>query len=83
MKVKYDLQTDALYIDLSSGKYDKTKKITESILVDLTKTGKVIGIEILDASTNIQKFDPTNLAINLQFQNLEKPTPLHLLKHQS
>lgn len=81
MKVKYDSQIDALYIDLSSGKYDKTKKITESILVDLTKTGKVIGIEILDASTNIQKFDPTNLAINLQFQNLEKPTPLHLLKH--
>jgi uncharacterized protein YuzE len=33
MKVNYDPQIDALYIDLSSGKYDKTKKITDSILV--------------------------------------------------
>lgn len=58
MKIKYDSKIDALYIDFAEGLYDKSKKITDSIVVDLTKEGKVLGIEILDASENIQKFDP-------------------------
>ena len=60
MKIKYDSKIDALYIDLAKGKYDVSKKITDSIVVDLTKDGKVLGIEILDASENIQKFDPAS-----------------------
>lgn len=70
MKVKYDPKIDALYIDLSSGKYDMTKKITDSILVDVTKDGKVLGIEILDASENIGHFDPHNLNISIASKNL-------------
>jgi uncharacterized protein YuzE len=66
MKVKYDSKIDALYIDLAEGRYDKSKKITEGILVDLTKNGKVLGIEILDATRNIQQFDPLSLNLNLQ-----------------
>ncbi|MEK7165637.1 MAG: DUF2283 domain-containing protein [Patescibacteria group bacterium] len=60
MKIKYDSKIDALYIDLAEGLYDKSKKITGNIVVDLTKEGKVLGIEILDASENIQKFNPVN-----------------------
>jgi len=65
MKIRYDSKIDALYINLASGKYDKSKKITDSIVVDLTKSGKVLGIEILDASENIQKFDPNNLKVGI------------------
>ena len=54
MKIKYDSKVDALYIHLSNGKYNQSKKITDSVLVDLTKSGKVLGIEILDASENIR-----------------------------
>lgn len=68
MQVKYDSQVDALYIDLAEGEYDKSKKITETIVVDLTKDGKVLGIEILDATENIKQFDPSNLALNLQLK---------------
>jgi uncharacterized protein YuzE len=57
MKIKYDSKTDALYPDLAGGKYDKSKKITEGILVDLTKGGKILGIEILDATKNISMID--------------------------
>lgn len=75
MKINYDPKVDALYIDLSPGKYDRTKKITDSILVDVTKTGKVLGIEILDASENIAHFNP------------KKPIPTKLdqipLRHSS
>ncbi len=70
MKVKYDPKIDALYIDLKDGKYEKTKKITDSILVDVTKEGKALGIEILDASENIKHFDPQELNLSLQLKNL-------------
>lgn len=70
MKVNDDPKIDALYIDLSSGIYDKTKKITDSILVDMTKNGKVLGIEILDASENIGHFDPSVVSIQVQSKNL-------------
>lgn len=61
MKIKYDTKTDSLYIDINSGKYDQTKKITDSILVDITKNGKILGIEILEASNNIDQFNPDKL----------------------
>ncbi len=70
MKVNYDPKIDALYIDLSRGRYETTRKITDSILVDMTKDGKVLGIEILDASENIGHFDPQQLNIRLQLKNL-------------
>lgn len=65
MKIKYDTKTDSLYIDLNSGKYDQSKKITDDILVDVTKSGKILGIEILEASENIQHFNPTRFTKHL------------------
>lgn len=70
MKLSYDAKTDSLSIDLATGKYFQTRKITESILVDFTKEGKVLGIEILDASENITHFDPTGLGMNSQTVSL-------------
>jgi len=66
MKIRYDKQVDAMYIKLAKGKYDSTRKISDVILVDEDKKGKVLGIEILDASKNISAFDPEK--INLQTQ---------------
>jgi uncharacterized protein YuzE len=37
-------------IKFQSGKYDISKEIAEGIIIDYTKSGKVMGIEILDAS---------------------------------
>lgn len=67
MQIKYDSKIDALYINLSAGKYEQTKKITDSIMVDISSHGKVLGIEILDASVNIEKFRPSDykLAVHL------------------
>lgn len=58
MKIRYDPKADALYIDLAKGIYDVSKKITDRIVVDITKSGKVLGIEILDATETIPSFDP-------------------------
>lgn len=61
MKYTYDAKIDALYIKVRSGKYEKSKKITADLLVDVTKDGKVLAIEILDASKNIEQFNPKQL----------------------
>ena len=66
MKLQYDSKEDAVYIDLAKGKYNKTRKISDSILVDEDKTGKILGIEILDAKENISAFDPHQTTISIQ-----------------
>ncbi|MEK9207869.1 MAG: DUF2283 domain-containing protein [Patescibacteria group bacterium] len=66
MKTKYDKKTDAVYIELAKGKYEATRKISDAILVDEDEKGKVLGIEILDASENIKAFDPQKFSANPQ-----------------
>jgi uncharacterized protein YuzE len=53
MKITYDKSVDAMYIKLNEKlAYKSSKKISEDVLVDYSKDGKVIGVEILTASTN-------------------------------
>jgi len=66
MKIRYDKQVDAMYISLAKGKYDSTRKISDVILVDEDKKGKILGIEILDVTKNISAFDPTKTQISIQ-----------------
>lgn len=66
MKVKYDKKEDAVWIEFAKGKYDKTRKVSDVIFVDEDSKGRILGIEVLDASRNIQDFNPSNL--NLSFQ---------------
>ncbi|MBI2621485.1 MAG: DUF2283 domain-containing protein [Candidatus Levybacteria bacterium] len=63
MKIRYDSKVDAMYIKLAEGKYDSTRKVSDVILVDEDKNGKVLGIEILDATENIPAFNPKNISI--------------------
>ncbi|MCL4352846.1 DUF2283 domain-containing protein [Patescibacteria group bacterium] len=62
MKIHYDSKDDAVYIELAKGKYDVSREISDSVVVDEDKNGKVLGIEILDASDNIPSFDPKKIS---------------------
>jgi len=53
MRFHYDKKEDALYIRFNENPYQKSKEIQEGIIFDFDKAGKIIGIEIIDAS---QKF---------------------------
>jgi len=64
MKITYDKKTDILSIDLARGRYEISKKVTGNIIVDVTKQGKVLSIEILDASETIQSFDPGIIGVD-------------------
>ena len=58
MKINYDPKSDSLFLELSKGNYDRSKKISDDILVDYDKKGKILGIEILAAKENIKSFVP-------------------------
>lgn len=60
MKITYDKKTDSLYIKFKKGHYDHTKKVTDDILVDVSDKDKVLGLEILDASKNMEAI-PTSV----------------------
>ena len=50
MKVHYDEEVDALYLELSDQHADGVIQIAEGINIDTTADGKLTGIEILKAS---------------------------------
>ena len=61
--MRYDKKEDAVYIELAKGTYDSSRKVSDTIVVDEDSKGKVLGIEILDASKNINAFDPKNISV--------------------
>jgi len=65
MKITYDKSVDAMYIKLNDeASYQSSKKITDDVMIDYSKDGKVVGVEILAASKNaILPLKKTNLPI--------------------
>lgn len=50
MKIHYDPKADAAYIELAKGKYEVSREISDSVVVDEDKNGKILGVEVLDVS---------------------------------
>ena len=55
MKITYDRQVDALYIQLTETRPSHGVDIEEGVTVDVDAQGHIIGIEILDASERLGK----------------------------
>ncbi len=53
MKVKYDKEVDAAYIQMSSKKSDGGVEIAEGVILHTTKNNEIVAIEILDAASKI------------------------------
>lgn len=66
MKITYDPEADALYIELRNVQAADATDIEEGVSVDLDQDGHIIGIEILDAS---KRMSPEELA-NVHYENL-------------
>jgi len=65
MKIKYDSKGDVMDIKFQEGKYSISKEVAEGIIVDYTKEGKVIRIEILDASKRMPKESIEDITIGM------------------
>ena len=50
MKVKYDKETDILYIRLSDIAVDESDEDKDGVILDYSANGQLVGIEVLNAS---------------------------------
>ena len=62
MKIEYDKQVDALYVRLQEKYVARTIEIEEGLNLDLDEDGKLIGLEVLDATTKYSLSDIFNVA---------------------
>lgn len=53
MKVKYDKEVDAAYIQMSTKKPDGAVEIAEGVILHTTDKNEIVAIEILDATKKI------------------------------
>jgi uncharacterized protein YuzE len=66
MTIHYDSKTDLLYLRIESSEQEVVnKRVSDEIVLDIGENEKIIGIEIMDASKNI---------------NLDKLMPIDYLK---
>ncbi|WP_297212032.1 MULTISPECIES: DUF2283 domain-containing protein [Thermodesulfovibrio] len=54
MKVEYDRDVDAIYIQILSEPVVESEEVAPDIIIDFTSDNKVAGIEILNASKRIE-----------------------------
>ncbi len=66
MKITFDKEADAMYIEISDEKFSKNKKIDNETIIDLDKNGKIIGIELLNVSKRMTK----DFLSDIRVQNL-------------
>ncbi len=72
MKIEYDKEADALYIQLREASVDNNIDIEEGVTVDLDEKKHIVGIEILDASKKLSLKDLVNITIeNLPVEKVE------------
>jgi uncharacterized protein YuzE len=54
VKISYDDRTDLLYLRFDERKQEvENKRVTDDVVLDIGAGGKIIGIEILDASLHL------------------------------
>ena len=62
MRIEYDREVDALYIRLQQKYVARTVEIEERLNLDLDENGKLIGLEILDATDQYPLADIFNIS---------------------
>jgi len=50
MKITYDREVDAAYLRLTDEEPSGVIEVSEGVNLDMTEDGKIVGIEILDAT---------------------------------
>jgi uncharacterized protein YuzE len=55
MKVIFDPETDTLTLILKEDKVAESDEVREGIIIDYNKDGKIVSIEILDASEQVSE----------------------------
>ncbi len=62
MRIEYDREVDALYIRLQEKYVARTMELEEGLNLDLDENGKLIGLEVLDATERYSLADIFNIS---------------------
>ena len=86
MRVNYDKEVDALYIELSTQKPDSVIEIEEGINIDVASDGSIVGIEFIDAAKkmpldNFLKYEIDSESIGLMAMMQKNKNDLSLSIH--
>lgn len=73
MKIEYDPEADALYIQIREASPHDNIDIEDGVTVDMDEDSHIVGIEILDASKRLSPTDLSNITI--EKLPLEPTTP--------
>ncbi len=65
MKIEYDSQADALYIQLRKGKIARTVETSHYIYADVDEEGQPLGLEILFVKRHLRPEDLTSITFNI------------------
>ncbi len=57
MKIKYDSETDSIYVVLSDDKIIESEETSKDVIVDYNAKDEVVAIEILNVKTNEHSID--------------------------
>ncbi|WP_163329294.1 DUF2283 domain-containing protein [Desulfurobacterium thermolithotrophum] len=69
MKMEYDSEVDALYIDILEKEIAiDSEEIAPSVIIDYGRNNEVVGIEILNASKTIKNLDALLPLVEKSFQ---------------
>ena len=69
MKITYDTQADALYIQLREGKFAENREVLEGVILDLGEGGILLGIEILEASSRFARSDLARVEVLMPLES--------------
>jgi uncharacterized protein YuzE len=57
VEIKYDKEVDALYIRFLKEKVYDSEEIAPGIVADYTRDNKIVGVEVLNASKQLEKVE--------------------------
>lgn len=77
MKISYDSEIDALYIQLVEGEHQcRTVRLSEEVALNIGAGEKLVGIEILDARETLGNIDtPRVILENVSIEQLAAAPP--------
>lgn len=65
MRIKVDLESDALYFRLSEDKIEESEEVAKGVVIDYSETGKVVGVEILNVKEKFTLEELSKLNVEL------------------
>jgi len=73
MKISFDPEADALYVEIAKGKFHTNKKVDDTTVLDLDEKGRVLGLEIIGVRERLGTKGKLTLDVQVQQMKALKP----------